>query len=141
MGFSCYGTSDEFKSARASQFGLGFSSYGAYAGLVLDGFLFPQILLNMVCKSKEKALSASFYMGTTFVRVLPHAYDLYRTGSTSLVLEEPYIFASPEVDFYSNAWDVIIPIGGLLFALIIFLQQKFGGFLLSSSKVERVGYI
>ncbi|KAK9938145.1 hypothetical protein M0R45_014901 [Rubus argutus] len=118
---------------------LGCSSYGAYAGLILDGFLFPQILLNMVCKSKEKALSASFYMGTTFVRVLPHAYDLYRTGSPSLVWEEPYIFASPEVDFYSNAWDVIILIGGLLFALIIFLQQKFGGRCFLPQKWKELG--
>ncbi|PRQ31324.1 hypothetical protein RchiOBHm_Chr5g0034211 [Rosa chinensis] len=39
---------------------LGSSSYGAYAGLVLDGFLFPQILLNVVCKSKEKSLSIWF---------------------------------------------------------------------------------
>ncbi|XP_050368962.1 uncharacterized protein LOC126787071 [Argentina anserina] len=99
----------------------------SYAGLVLDGFLLPQILLNMVCKSKEKALSVPFYIGTTLVRVLPHAYDLYRTHSSVHQLEESYIYASPVADFYSTSWDVIIPIGGLLLSLIIFLQQKFGG--------------
>ncbi|KAL6205716.1 hypothetical protein ACLB2K_022970 [Fragaria x ananassa] len=118
---------------------LGSSNYGAYAGLVLDGFLFPQILLNMVCKSKGKALSAGFYIGTTIIRILPHAYDLYRTGSSDLVLEEPYVFASPVAGFYSTTWDVILPMGALLFSMIIFLQQKFGGRCFLPQKLRELG--
>ncbi|PRQ31292.1 hypothetical protein RchiOBHm_Chr5g0033881 [Rosa chinensis] len=112
----------------------------SYAGLVLDGYLLPQILLNVVCKSKERALSVSFYIGTTLVRVLPHAYDLYRThSSVHQQLDESYIYASPAGDFYSTSWDVIIPIGGLLFSLIIFLQQKFGGRCFLPQKLRELG--
>ncbi|XP_008226768.1 PREDICTED: uncharacterized protein LOC103326326 [Prunus mume] len=112
----------------------------SYAGLVLDGFLLPQILLNMFCKSREKALSVSFYIGTTFVRALPHAYDLYRAhNSAHHPLDESYLFASPVADFYSTAWDVIIPFGGLLFAGIIYLQQRFGGLCILPQKLRELG--
>ncbi|XP_020417858.1 uncharacterized protein LOC18779614 [Prunus persica] len=112
----------------------------SYAGLVLDGFLLPQILLNMFCKSKKNALSVWFYIGTTFVRVLPHAYDLYRAqNSAHHPLNESYIYASPVADFYSTAWDVIIPFGGLLFAGIIYLQQKFGGLCILPQKLRELG--
>lgn len=50
----------------------------SYAGLVLDCFVFPQVLLNIFLTSKESALSWSFYLGIAFMHVLPHAYDLYR---------------------------------------------------------------
>ncbi|CAK9327432.1 unnamed protein product [Citrullus colocynthis] len=99
----------------------------SFAGLVLDGFLVPQILFNLIFDSKEKALSFSFYMGTTFVRLLPHAYDLYRAHHTSWYLDLSYIYANHKLDFYSTAWDIIIPCSGLLLALLIFLQQRFGG--------------
>ena len=49
-----------------------------YASMVLDGFLFLQILLNMLMNSRKQVLSHPFYIGITFVRLLPHAYDLYR---------------------------------------------------------------
>ncbi|CAL8151162.1 unnamed protein product [Prunus armeniaca] len=112
----------------------------SYAGLVLDSFLLPQILLNMFCKSKEKSLSVLFYMGTTFVRVLPHAYDLYRSYSSAHhQLNEAYIYASPVADFYSTAWDVIIPFVGLLFVGIIYLQQKFGGLCIVPQKLRELG--
>ncbi|GAV88561.1 DUF2921 domain-containing protein [Cephalotus follicularis] len=99
----------------------------SYGGLVLDGFLLPQILLNVFCNSKEQALSASFYLGTTLVRLLPHAYDLYRAHSSAWYLDMSYIYANHRMDLYSTAWDIIIPCGGLLFAVLIFLQQRLGG--------------
>ncbi|KAI5333230.1 hypothetical protein L3X38_023360 [Prunus dulcis] len=112
----------------------------SYGGLVLNGFLLPQILLNMFCKSKEKALSDSFYIGTTFVRAMPHAYDLYRAqNSAHHQLHESYLYASPVADFFSTAWDVIIPFGGLLFAGIIYLQQKFGGLCILPQKLRELG--
>ncbi|KAF3944152.1 hypothetical protein CMV_029355 [Castanea mollissima] len=99
----------------------------SYAGLVLDGFLLPQVLLNLFWNSTERALSCGFYMGNTVVRLLPHAYDLYRAHNYCRQYDGSYIYANPGSDFYSPAWDVAIPIGGLVFALIIYLQQKFGG--------------
>lgn len=99
----------------------------SFAGLVLDGFLLPQMIFNSIFDSKESALSFSFYLGTTFVRLLPHAYDLYRAHNSSWYLDLSYIYANHKLDFYSTAWDIIIPCSGLLLALIIFLQQRYGG--------------
>lgn len=99
----------------------------SYAGLVMDGFLFPQILFNVFSGSGEKALAPAFYAGTTVVRILPHAYDLYRARSFSPFLDSSYIYASHKADFFSTAWDIVIPCGGLLFAALIFLQQRLGG--------------
>ncbi|KAL0001220.1 hypothetical protein SO802_015001 [Lithocarpus litseifolius] len=99
----------------------------SYAGLVSDGFLLPQILLNLFWNSRERALSCGFYMGNTLVRLLPHAYDLYRAHKYFHQYDGSYIYANPGADFYSTAWDVVIPLGGLVLALIIYLQQKFGG--------------
>ncbi|CAJ1957183.1 unnamed protein product [Sphenostylis stenocarpa] len=97
----------------------------SYGGLILDGFLLPQIILNLFSNMRDNVLSCSFYFGTTFVRLLPHAYDLYRTRIDS-PLDRPYYYADPSEDFYSTAWDIAIPLGGILFAIIIYLQQRFG---------------
>ncbi|KAK3204169.1 hypothetical protein Dsin_018215 [Dipteronia sinensis] len=99
----------------------------SYAGLLLDGFLLPQIMLNALFNSTEKALAASFYLGSTLVRLLPHAYDLYRSHSSGWYNDMSYIYANPKMDLYSTAWDIIIPCGGLLFAAIIFFQQRLSG--------------
>ncbi|XP_059634796.1 uncharacterized protein LOC132277082 [Cornus florida] len=97
----------------------------SYAGLVLDGYLLPQIVFNLFCDSKEMALAAPFYIGTTIVRFLPHAYDLYRAHSSTWNLYN--IYANPRMDYYSTAWDVIICCGGLLCAVLVYFQQRFGG--------------
>ncbi|KAI3755788.1 hypothetical protein L1987_55594 [Smallanthus sonchifolius] len=100
----------------------------SYAGLTIDGFLFPQLILNIFQISKGNALSHSFYIGTTFVRLLPHAYDLYRGPKyISHQFDKLYIYANPRADFYSPSWDIVIVCGGLVFAVILFLQQCFGG--------------
>ncbi|XP_014499588.1 uncharacterized protein LOC106760696 [Vigna radiata var. radiata] len=98
----------------------------SYGGLVLDGFLLPQIILNLFSNMRENVLSCSFYFGTTFVRLLPHAYDLYRTHNYAQLDNGSYIYADPSADFYSTSWDIVIPLGGIAFAIIIFLQQRFG---------------
>lgn len=77
-----------------------------FAVVVHSGFLFPQILLNIFRNSRDKILSVPFYVGTTLV-------------SISDLLEGSYLFGS--------AWNVIIPLGSLLFAAIVYLQQRFGG--------------
>ncbi|CAH1444529.1 unnamed protein product [Lactuca virosa] len=100
----------------------------SYAGLTLDGFLFPQMVLNMFKISKGNALSYLFYIGNTFVRTLPHAYDIYRgQKNISHQFHQFYLYANPRADFYSPSWDVVIACGGVVFAVIVFLQQRFGG--------------
>nr|GMC76641.1 Cytidylate kinase [Ipomoea batatas] len=100
----------------------------SYAGFILDGFLFPQVLFNIFHSSREGALSRWFYMGTTLVRLLPHAYDLYRVHNyAAMEVEGSYLYANPRADFYSTAWDIVIPCLGMLLAVIIWLQQRFGG--------------
>ncbi|KAJ6706024.1 FAMILY PROTEIN putative (DUF2921)-RELATED [Salix purpurea] len=99
----------------------------SYGGLVLDGFLFPQILLNIFHNSAENALSRFFYLGNTFVRLLPHAYDLYRAHFYVEDFDGSYMYAKPGGDYFSTAWDVIIPPVTLLLAAVIYLQQRFGG--------------
>ncbi|KAL7583299.1 hypothetical protein Lser_V15G45324 [Lactuca serriola] len=114
----------------------------SYAGLTLDGFLFPQIVLNIFQISKGNALSYLFYIGNTFVRLLPHAYDLYRgEENISHQFHRFYLYANPGADFYSPSWDVFIACGGFVFAVIVFLQQRFGGrFMLPKRFRETVGY-
>ncbi|GFQ06328.1 hypothetical protein PHJA_002776800 [Phtheirospermum japonicum] len=97
----------------------------SYGGLILDGFLLPQILFNLFSDSKEKVLAPSFYVGTTVVRLLPHAYDLYR--SHSLTWSSRYVYANPILDYYSTAWDIIISVGGFLCVVLTYLQQRYGG--------------
>lgn len=84
------------------------------ADILSDGFLLPQILVNLFRDSRENALAHSYYIGTTLVRLLPHAYGLYRAQNSALKL-------------VSTNWDVLISFGALLFATIIYLQQRFGG--------------
>ncbi|KAK2639044.1 hypothetical protein Ddye_026839 [Dipteronia dyeriana] len=86
-----------------------------WGGLILNGFLFPRILLNILRNSTEKALSPLFYIGYTLSRVVPYAYDLYWAHN-----------ADPESDFYSITWNVSIPLGCIFFAVILYFQQRFG---------------
>ncbi|XP_073141935.1 uncharacterized protein [Henckelia pumila] len=100
----------------------------SYAGLILDGFLLPQILLNTFSGSSAIALSNPFYIGTSAVRLVPHAYDQYRAHSFPRTnINGTYFYANPSADFYSSAWDVIIPCVVVALAVIVFLQQRHGG--------------
>ncbi|KAF7145442.1 hypothetical protein RHSIM_Rhsim04G0020800 [Rhododendron simsii] len=100
----------------------------SFGGLVLDGFLLPQILLNIFQISTKDALSRPFYIGTTCVRILPRAYDLYRTyHNVRTQFDGAYIFANPDEDFYSHRSDVVISFWCVVFAVVIHLQQRFGG--------------
>ncbi|TYH74633.1 hypothetical protein ES332_D05G413900v1 [Gossypium tomentosum] len=98
----------------------------AYAGLVLDAFLFPQIIFNMFQNLREPALSHFFYIGITLVRLVPHGYDLYRANSYADI-DDSYIYGDHGADYYSTAWDFIIIVLGIFFAVIIHYQQRLGG--------------
>ncbi|KAL3848639.1 hypothetical protein ACJIZ3_010521 [Penstemon smallii] len=100
----------------------------SYCGLILDGFLFPQILLNVFRSSTEKVLAHSFYVGTSLLRVVPHAYDQYRAKRYSRShVNGTYYYANHTGEFYSTAWDIVIAYGVIVFAVIVFLQQRYGG--------------
>ncbi|CAL9099721.1 unnamed protein product [Musa textilis] len=112
-----------------------------YAGLVLDGFLLPQIVLNVCRNSKDKILTPFFYVGITIIRALPHLYDAYRSRSYGRRIDSSFVYASPDGDFYSLVWDVIVPCEGLLFAAAIYLQQRVGGDCLLPQRFrKRVAY-
>ncbi|KAL8264380.1 hypothetical protein R6Q59_022510 [Mikania micrantha] len=114
----------------------------SYTQLTLDGFLFPQIILNFFQMSKGNALNHSFYIGATFIRLLPHLYDLYRVEKyINHQLDWLYIYANPRADFYSPSWDMAIVCGCLVLAVIVFFQQRFGGrFMFPKRFQEHVEY-
>lgn len=103
----------------------------AFAGLTVDFFLFPQMVGNFVWEVQGTVLSPPFYFGMTLVRSLPHLYDTVRKFEFFSLNSRRYYYANPSWDFYSNAWDAIIPCGSLLFAVLVFLQQRYGGACLS----------
>ncbi|XP_010915917.1 uncharacterized protein [Elaeis guineensis] len=98
-----------------------------YCGLILDCFLLPQIIFNIFWNSKDKALNPFFYVGTTILRAVPHFYDVYRAHHYVPHLNWSYIYARHDGDLYSTGWNIIIPCQGVLFAFLIYLQQRFGG--------------
>lgn len=100
--------------------------FRSYVGLILDGFLLPQVLGNFFWDTKEIILVPYFYIGITLVRSIPHAYDAYRVIRYIPLYSSSYFYANPDWDFYSTAWDVVIPCGALLLALLVFLQQRLG---------------
>uniref|UniRef100_A0A0D9WJK9 RING-type E3 ubiquitin transferase n=1 Tax=Leersia perrieri TaxID=77586 RepID=A0A0D9WJK9_9ORYZ len=99
----------------------------SYGGLILDGFLLPQIVLNAFSGSKVKALSPGFYIGSTMIRALPHVYDLFRAKHFVPSLRPFYRYANPRDDLFSLAWDIAIPCGAILLSLLLFFQQRLGG--------------
>uniref|UniRef100_A0A0C9QPE6 RING-type E3 ubiquitin transferase n=1 Tax=Wollemia nobilis TaxID=56998 RepID=A0A0C9QPE6_9CONI len=111
---------------RNSQHSL-WEDFRSYAGLVLDGFLLPQVLGNLFWDIKEAILVPYFYIGITLVRSVPHAYDAYRVIRYIPEYSSSYYYANPDWDFYSTAWDIVIPCGAFLLAFLVFLQQRFGG--------------
>ncbi|CAO2183274.1 unnamed protein product [Urochloa humidicola] len=114
----------------------------AYAGLVLDGFLLPQVVRNALSPRGAKqvrALSPWFYAGVAAIRAAPHAYDAVRkrgwyyappprpSWRPSASYAYAYAYASPREDIFGAGWDVAVPCGAALLAAVLFLQQRRGG--------------
>ncbi|KAK9681967.1 hypothetical protein RND81_10G040200 [Saponaria officinalis] len=99
----------------------------SYAGFILDAFLVPQIMFNVFSDSNERALSVPYFVGTTIVRLLPHGYDLFRAHSSSWSFDPWYIYADPGMNFYSTTWDILISCLGIVFVILVYLQQRYGG--------------
>ncbi|TVU00570.1 hypothetical protein EJB05_53725, partial [Eragrostis curvula] len=106
----------------------------SYGGLILDGFLLPQVLLNIFSDSKVGALSPVFYIGSTIIRALPHVYDAFRAKHFVPSLRPSYMYASPHDDLFSLTWDIVIPCGAVLLSVILFFQQRLGGAFFVCSK-------
>lgn len=99
-----------------------------YAGLILDGFLLPQIILNIFNGSTTKALSPLFYIGMSFVRLFPHAYNQYRKHNyPTYDVKGTYYYANQDSGFYSTALDIVISCQIIVFDVVVFLQQRHGG--------------
>jgi ubiquitin-conjugating enzyme E2 O len=109
----------------------------SYGGLLLDGFLLPQVILNVFSASKVKALSPGFYIGSTLIRALPHVYDVFRTRHFMPTLRPSFMYASAHDDLFSLAWDIVIPLGGMLLAALLFFQQRLGGAFFLCSRARR----
>ncbi|XP_048568771.1 uncharacterized protein LOC125549384 [Triticum urartu] len=100
----------------------------SYAGLILDGFLLPQVILNAsLGASRARAISPWFYMGGTMLRLMPHAYDVVRAQIYKPSMRSSKLYASPHDDLFGAAWDMVIPCGVALLAFLLFLQQRLPG--------------
>lgn len=100
----------------------------AYGGLLLDFHLFPQVVGNVLWGAKEQApLSKVFYLGMALVRSLPHIYDLCRKFRFIPAFTDMYLYANPEWDFYNITSDILIPAVILLLAMLVYMQQRWGG--------------
>lgn len=81
------------------------------SAFVLDWFLLPQIILNLLTDSRKKALSEAFYIGITCIRLIQRL-SLSNESATTC--------------FYSIAWNAMVCSGSLLFCVLLFLQQNSG---------------
>ena len=110
----------------------------AYAGLVLDGFLLPQVIRNSLSGSRVRAFSPWFYAGVAAIRTAPQAYDAFRMWSYVPSLRPSLAYAGPRDDLFGAGWDVAVPCGAALLAALLFLQQRLGGRVLVRIK-EKTG--
>ncbi|KAM3350944.1 hypothetical protein ACQJBY_023150 [Aegilops geniculata] len=113
----------------------------SYGGLILDGFLLPQIILSAsLAGSGLRAISPWFYAGVTMTRVMPHVYDVVRRQIYETSMSSSDLYASPRGDLFGVAWDIIIPCGAGVLAVLVFLQQRLGGSALLPSQRRSGGY-
>ncbi|GJM93582.1 hypothetical protein PR202_ga10148 [Eleusine coracana subsp. coracana] len=109
------------------------------AGLILDGFLLPQVVWNAFAGSRVQALSPWFYAGVSLVRAAPHAYDVFRRHNYVPSLTPSYVYANPRDDLFGVAWDVAVPCGAAVLAMLVFFQQRLGGAFMCGARGRRPG--
>ncbi|GJN18085.1 hypothetical protein PR202_gb05206 [Eleusine coracana subsp. coracana] len=110
-----------------------------YAGLILDGFLLPQVVWSAFAGSRVRALSPWFYGGVSLVRAAPHAYDVFRRQNYVPSWAISYVYANPRDDLFGVAWDVAVPCGAAVLAVLVLLQQRLGGAFLCGARGRRPG--
>jgi hypothetical protein len=100
------------------------------SGLALDAFLLPQVGMNAFVSAAGaagvRALSPWFYVGGTVVR--GDAPRVRRDQARVYVpsLRPSYVYASPRYDRFGVGWDIAVPCGSALLAVLVFLQQRLG---------------
>ncbi|XP_057454231.1 uncharacterized protein LOC130745843 [Lotus japonicus] len=95
-----------------------------YSGLVQDFFLFPQVIGNLIWHINCKPLRKLYFVGISFVRLLPHAYDYIRAPVPNPYFSEDSEFVNPSFDFYSKFGDIAIPMIAIILALMVYAQQR-----------------
>jgi hypothetical protein len=123
---------------RAQRSGL-VDDLAGYAGLVLDGFLLPQVVWNAFASSRVRGLSPWFYTGGSLLRAAPHVYDVFRRHNYVPSWEASYTYATPHADLFRAVWDVAVPCGAAVLAILLFLQQRLGGAFLCGVRGSRPG--
>ncbi|KAL2633671.1 hypothetical protein R1flu_005150 [Riccia fluitans] len=103
-----------------------------YAGLVDDLFLLPQAVALSLWNVNGKPLRTIFYMGLTFLQIVPHIYDSFRVP----VLDDFSfsIYANPSFDFYTSLGNILIPSLASILAVLVYVQQRWKSFLRFPSK-------
>ncbi|XP_072149750.1 uncharacterized protein [Setaria viridis] len=105
------------------------------AGLALDAFLLPQVAMNAFSSGgAARAISPWFYAGGTVVRGMPRVYNAIRARGYAPSMTPSNVYASPRDDRFGVAWDVAVPCGAALLAVLLFLQQRLGGAFLFGSR-------
>ncbi|KAM0855820.1 hypothetical protein ACQ4PT_049527 [Festuca glaucescens] len=93
---------------------------------------------NRPC-SGVRAISPWFYIGCTMNRVMPHVYDVVRGQIFEPSINPSDLYASPRGDLFGVAWDIVIPCGAALLAVLLFLQQWLRGTASLPSQRRRSG--
>jgi len=105
------------------------------AGMALDGFLLPQVAMNAFAGGGASAVvSPWFYVGGTVVRTMPHVYDAIRSRGYVPSAMLSNVYASPRDDRFGVEWDVAVPCGAAVLAVLLFLQQRLGGVVVFGSR-------
>lgn len=104
-----------------------------YVGLVQDFFLLPQVIGNIMWQIDCKPLKELYFIGITFVRLLPHVYDYIRAPVPNPYFADEYEFVNPNMDFYSKFGDIAIPTTAVLLAAAVYIQQRWNYEKLSQS--------
>ncbi|KAL6845408.1 hypothetical protein ACP4OV_024903 [Aristida adscensionis] len=98
------------------------------AGLALDAFLLPQVVMNAFSwrggAAGVRAVSPWLYAGVTVVRAMPHVYDVVRSQGYVRSRRPSYVDAGPRDDRFGAAWDVAVPCVTAVLAVLVFLQQR-----------------
>ncbi|CAO2045250.1 unnamed protein product [Urochloa humidicola] len=91
-----------------------------YVGVVKEWFLLPQVIGNALWRVNCKPLVAGYYAGVTAAGLLPHVYGYLRPP----VVNREFEAQDGVVEFYSKASAVVVPVVGLVLALVVYVQQR-----------------
>ncbi|CAD6251261.1 unnamed protein product [Miscanthus lutarioriparius] len=91
-----------------------------YVGVVKEWFLLPQVIGNAVWRINCKPLAAGYYAGVTAAWLLPRIYGYLRPPVVNMYRDTH----DDVMDFYYKAGTVVIPVVGVLLAMVVYVQQR-----------------